>query len=158
MRMTTHRSLTLNRPAHEEEEEVETVDADSLYGRIESAVASRARSVREFLVSLTDLEFRQLLTPRMVPTLYLLGILGSAAAVIAYAAEGFAQSLGSGLVRLLLIGPFAFVTLVTVMRIALELCIAIFRVAIHVNELAGHAEDIADGIPRISFWKPRKKR
>ena len=157
MRMTTLRLPFLNRPRSTEEEDVDA-DGESLFSRMEASFGHRLRAIREFVTSLMDLEFRQLLTPRMLPTLYLLGIFASAGAVIAYAIEGFAQSLVLGLVRLLLIGPVAFLVLVTLTRIALELCIAIFHVAMHVNELAGHAEDIADGIPRISFWKPRKKR
>jgi len=118
----------------------------------------RWHAAQVFLRSLFDLEFRQLLTPRMLPTLYLLGIVASAYAVLGYVIEGFSHSIASGFVRLLLVGPIAFVVLVTLTRVALEFCIAIFRIAVHVNELAGHAEDIAEGIPRISFWKPRKKR
>ncbi|HEX4896565.1 MAG TPA: DUF4282 domain-containing protein [Solimonas sp.] len=124
----------------------------------EGLLAQRLASARELLRGLLDIEFRQLLTPRMLPTLYLIGIGASAYAVLAYAAEGFAQSTGLGLMRLLLVGPVAFVVLVILLRVALELCIALFRIALHVNELAGHAEDIADGLPRISFWKPRRKR
>lgn len=124
----------------------------------EGALAARLTAARELLRGLFDLEFRQLLTPRMLPTLYLLGIAASGYAVVAYAVQGFAESLPLGLVRLLLIGPVAFLVLVTLLRVALELCIALFRIALHVNELAGHAEDIADGLPRISFWKPRRKR
>ncbi len=156
--MTTLRMPFSNRPRSSDADDADAVDGESRFSRMEASVSHRLRALREFLMSLMDLEFRQLLTPRMLPTLYLLGILASAGAVIAYSIEGFAQSVLLGLVRLLLIGPIAFVVLVTLTRVALELCIAIFRVAMHVNELAGHAEDIADGIPRISFWKPRKKR
>ncbi|HEY0974179.1 MAG TPA: DUF4282 domain-containing protein [Solimonas sp.] len=133
------------------------VDLD-VASRPESALIVRLRASFEFLRRLFDLEFRELLIPRMLPTLYLLGIAASGYAVVAFALDGFAQSAVVGLLRLLLIGPVAFLVMVTLLRFALELCIAIFRIALHVNELAGHAEDIADGIPRISFWKPRKKR
>lgn len=112
----------------------------------------------DFLRQLFDMEFRRLLTPRMLPTIYLLAMLASAYGVVAYAIQGFAQSTTLGLVRLLLIGPVAFFVLVTLSRIALELCLVAFRIAVHVNEMAGHTEDLAGSMPRIQFWKTPRKR
>lgn len=112
----------------------------------------------EFLRNLFDLQFQRLLTPRMLPTLFVLAIVASALWVVAYAVQGFSTSLTDGLVRLLLVGPLAFLTLVTCARVALELCLAIFRLAVHASRMAGHTEDIAGGLPRITFWKsPRRK-
>ncbi len=165
MRMLALRFPLMNRRLDPEDGETRPqADGDAPFAReagTEDAtllLRQRAGAAKEFLRSLFDLEFRQLLTPRMLPTLYLLGILASAYAVLGYAIDGFSQSITSGFARLLLVGPVAFIVLVTLCRVALEFCIAIFRIAVHVNELAGHAEDIAEGIPRISFWKPRKKR
>ena len=112
----------------------------------------------EFLRNLFDLQFKQLLTPRMLPTLFVLAIIASALWVVAYAAQGFATSLGEGLMRLLLIGPLAFLTMVTCARVALELCLAIFRLAVHASRMAGHTEDIAGGLPRITFWKAARRK
>ena len=114
--------------------------------------------LREFLRNLFDLQFKQLLTPRMLPTLFLLAIVASGIWVAAYVAEGFGISLYQGLLRLLLLGPAAFLTLVTLARITLELCLAIFRLAVHASRMAGHTEDIAGGLPRITFWKTGRKR
>ncbi|MDE0853096.1 MAG: DUF4282 domain-containing protein [Nevskia sp.] len=112
----------------------------------------------EFLRNLFDLQFRRLLTPRMLPTLFVLAIVASALWVVAYTAQGFSHSLGEGLLRLLLTGPLAFLTLVTCVRVALELCLAIFRLAVHASRMAGHTEDIAGGLPRITFWKTPRRR
>lgn len=114
--------------------------------------------LREFLRNLFDLQFKQLLTPRMLPTLFLLAIVASGIWVAAYVAEGFGISLVQGLLRLLLLGPAAFLTLVTLARITLELCLAIFRLAVYASRMAGHTEDIAGGLPRITFWKTGRKR
>jgi len=113
---------------------------------------------REYLRNLFDLQFKQLLTPRMLPTLFLLAIVASAIWVVGYVAEGFSAGMFHGLLRLLLLGPAAFLTLVTLARIALELCLAIFRLAVHASRMAGHTEDIAGGLPRITFWKSGRKR
>ncbi len=112
----------------------------------------------DFLRNLFDLEFRRLLTPRMLPTLFSFAIIASALAVIGYVLEGFAASFGSGLIRLLLTGPLLFLVLVVLARVALEFCLAIFRIAVHVNKMAGHTEEIAGGLPRIQFWKPLRKK
>ena len=112
----------------------------------------------DFLRNMFDLEFRRLLTPRMLPTLFVLAIVASGLWVAAYAAQGFSHSLGEGLLRLLLIGPLAFLTMVTCARVALELCLAIFRLAVHASRMAGHTEDIAGGLPRITFWKTSRRK
>jgi hypothetical protein len=112
----------------------------------------------EFLRSLFDIEFRRLLTPRMLPTLFVFAIIASGLAVFGFVLEGFAVSTGSGLIRLLLTGPLAFLVLVVLARVALEFCLVLFRIAVHVNKMAGHTEEIAGGLPRIQFWKPTRKK
>lgn len=112
----------------------------------------------EYLRNLFDLQFRRLMTPRMLPTLFVASIIGSGLWVVTYVIQGFAKSSGEGLLRLLLIGPLAFLTLVTCARVALELCLAIFRMAVHASRMAGHTEDIAGGLPRIQFWKAGRRK
>jgi hypothetical protein len=112
----------------------------------------------DFLRSLFDLEFRRLLTPRLTPALYVFAIAAIALAVATYIAAGFGISPGTGLLRLLLIGPLAFLVLVVIARVALEFCLVVFRIAVHVNKMAGHTEEIAGGLPRIQFWKPLRRR
>lgn len=118
----------------------------------------RAGWVVEFFRGLADLEFRSLMTPRMMPALYLLAIIASGWAVISYAVEGFAMSRAQGLIRALLIAPMGFVVLVTLARVALELCLVMFRIAVHINKMAGHTEEIAGGFPKITFWKSFKRK
>ncbi|TXI02789.1 MAG: DUF4282 domain-containing protein [Rhizobium sp.] len=124
----------------------------------ERSLLDRLAWVAEFFRGLADLEFRSLMTPRMMPALYLLGILASAWAVVAYTIEGFTISSSQGWVRAVLIAPVGFVVLVTLIRVALELCMVIFRIAVHINKMAGHTEEIAGGFPRITFWKSFKRK
>ena len=112
----------------------------------------------EFLRGLFDLEFRRLLTPRMMPALYLLAIIASALVVIGYAVEGFTVSLQLGLLRALLLAPLGFIVLVTLARVALEMCLVLFRIAVHINKMAGHTEEIAGGFPKIQFWKSFRRK
>lgn len=122
--------------------------------RIRGALAN----IRSLLVSLADLDFRQMVAPRMLPTLYLLSILAAAYAVLGYAVDGFATSPARGWSRLLLVAPVAFVFMVALSRVALEACLALFRLAAHVEVLSGHAEDIAGGLPRIQFWRAFRRK
>jgi hypothetical protein len=117
-----------------------------------------AAKAGDYLRNLFDLQFRRLMTPRMLPTLFVVSIIGSALWVVTYIIQGFAKSAGEGLLRLLLIGPLAFFTLVTCARVALELCLAVFRMAVHTSRMSGHTEDIAGGLPRITFWKTGGRR
>ena len=117
------------------------------------ADASLADRVREFFRGLFDLQFRRLITPRMLPTIYLLAIAASAYAVLAFAVEGFARSAMLGVFRLLVVAPVGFLVLVTVSRMTLEFLMVVFRIAVNVDQMAGHTGDIASGLPRIQFWK-----
>lgn len=119
---------------------------------------ARLAWIAEFFRGLADLEFRILMTPRMMPALYLLAIVASAWAVIAYAIEGFTVSREQGLIRALLIAPMGFIVLVTLVRVALELCLVMFRIAVHINKMAGHTEEIAGGFPKITFWRSFKRK
>lgn len=110
------------------------------------------RRAGEFLRALFDLEFREWLTPRMVPMLYLLAIIGCGYIALDYVIEGFARSLTAGLLHLLL-SPLLFLLLVTLSRVGLETCLVLFRLAAHLSEMAGHTEEIAGGLPRINFWR-----
>lgn len=124
----------------------------------DAALAQWRAWAADFFSTLFDLEFRRLLTPRMMPTLYVFGIAASALAVGAYIAAGFVTSVATGFVRLFLTGPLMFVVLVVLARVSLEFCLAVFRIAVHVNKMAGHTEEIAAGLPRIQFWKPLRKK
>jgi hypothetical protein len=125
---------------------------------VKRSLADRSAWIAEFFCGLADLEFRSLMTPRMMPALYLLAIIASAWAVITYVIEGFTASYTQGLVRAVLIAPMAFVVLVTLVRVALELCLVIFRIAVHINKMAGHTEEIAGGFPKITFWKSFRRK
>ncbi|HET8882770.1 MAG TPA: DUF4282 domain-containing protein [Solimonas sp.] len=107
----------------------------------------------DYVRALADFSFRQWLTPRMAPMLYGLGVAGSLYGVVVYVLDGFSQSSSMGMGRMLLIGPVAFLVAVTLIRVALEICLVLFRIAVQLSAMAGHTEEIADGMPRITFWK-----
>lgn len=125
---------------------------------VERSLIDRVAWIGEFARGLADFEFRSLMTPRMMPALYLLAIFASAWVVVVYAIEGFTMSTAQGMVRAFLIAPVGFVVLVTLARVALELCLVMFRIAVHISKMAGHTEEIAGGFPKITFWKSFKRK
>lgn len=128
------------------------------------AANSRKAALRiqagELLAGLRDFDFREMLTPRVIPSLYLLAI-GLAGVLSVYlVALGFRDSWLMGAAWLFVLGPTLFVTLVVAARITLELLVSIFHLALHVEEVTkaagrieGQTEDIRSDLPRIQFWR-----
>ena len=124
----------------------------------------------DVLVGLTDVQLRTIVTTRMTPAIYVLCVAGVAAINLYLAVLVFGYSLAIGLVWTLLIMPVLFVSGVVVVRVALEVILSIFRIVVHmetlmdhVSTLKGQTETIVDRteiieLPRIQFWKPRRKR
>ena len=118
----------------------------------------------EALRAVFDPSFERYATTRVVPMLFVLGV-GLAAVSALYATlSAFAEGPAMGLLWLLLLGPAQFVGLSLLVRILLELCLAIFRLAAAIediiaiaNRIEGQAGDIAADLPRIQFWKPRRR-
>lgn len=133
-------------------------ESDETREDLQSGLQQGRQWAADLLSNLFDLQFRRLMTPRMMPTLFLFSIIASAVAAVGFVLEGFAVSTGSGLIRLFVTGPLVFIVLVVLARVALEFCLAVFRIAVHVNKMAGHTEEIASGLPRIQFWKPQRKK
>lgn len=131
------------------------------------AGASLAGEAQRFVAGLFDFQFREMVTTRMLPTIYALGILLGLLLTLYLVVQAFQTSLLKGLVWVLLLGPAVFLALVAALRIGLEFLLAIFRLVLHVERLdeiahriQGQTEEIATDLPRIRFWRsftrPRK--
>lgn len=79
-------------------------------------------------------------------------------------AWGFRQSWWLGAVWLFVAGPALFLAVVTAVRVFLEFVMTVFRIAFflesmgsQVDSLAGQTEEIAEDLPRIQFWRSRKR-
>lgn len=116
-----------------------------------------------FFAGLFDFQFTTVVTTRMVPTIYTLGQLLSALATGYVIFWAFQQSLTSGFVWLLVLGPAMFLALIMMIRVLLEFVLTVFRIAFFlealggkVENIAGQTEEIHEALPRIRFWrKPR---
>lgn len=116
--------------------------------------------IRRLVVGLMDVQFSEMLTPRLLPTIYSLGIVFSGLLTLYLIAMGFRESWGYGVVWLVVLGPATFLALVGALRMGLEFMLAIFRVVVHVERLDeiahrihGQTEEIAEDLPRIQFWR-----
>lgn len=123
--------------------------------------------IQRFLQGLADLQFREMVAPQMLPTLYQFGILLSMILTVYLVICAFGRSTGAGVIWLLALGPALFLALVTGLRIGLEVLLAIFRLVVHVerldevaHQIQGQTEEIVEDLPRIKFWRaftrPRK--
>ncbi|MEQ1439387.1 DUF4282 domain-containing protein [Fontimonas sp. SYSU GA230001] len=116
--------------------------------------------IRRLVLGLADVQFSEMLTPRLLPTIYGLGIVFAALLTLYRIAMGFRESWGQGVAWLVIVGPATFLAVVGALRIGLEFMLAIFRVVVHVERLDeiahrihGQTEEIAEDLPRIQFWR-----
>lgn len=119
---------------------------------------------KDFLKSFADVQFNQIITTRMLPTLYVFGIVFAAIAALYLVVDSWTEN--SWFARIAWCGLFApalFCASVIAWRIILELCFSFFQLVIYVRELhdevqrvAGTTVDIATDLPRIQFWRSYK--
>jgi hypothetical protein len=83
---------------------------------------------------LFDFSFKRFLTPRLVRILYSLSLLAALLSALAWMASGFRDGVMQGLFTLVT-GPIAFLLYVLTARVAMELVLAIFRIAEHIEKL-----------------------
>lgn len=109
--------------------------------------------VRGYLGELFDIQFNTLLTTRMMPGVYSLGIALSALFTVYLVYRGFKNSTWEGVVWLVLLGPGTFIGLVTALRITLEFVLSVFRIAWHIEHVAGSTKELSHNMPRFGFWR-----
>ncbi len=123
---------------------------------------------RDVIAQLFDTQLQTIVTTRMAPTLYVVGIAGVFGLNVYLAVLAFQQALWFGLIWLLLIAPVVFLAGVITVRVALEVILSIFRIVVNMealmeqlHTLRGQTESIAESVedlplPRIQFWRRRR--
>ena len=86
------------------------------------------------LALLFDFSFKRYLTPRLIRILYSLSLLAAVLSALAWMASGFQEGVMRGLFTLVT-GPVAFVIYVLTARVVMELVLAVFRIAEHIEKL-----------------------
>lgn len=114
---------------------------------------SWGQMLRGFLRDLFDLEFKVFMATRMLPIVYVLGILLAALFIVYIVVQRFHESHFEGLLWAFLLGPAAFFGLVTALRITLEFVLAVFRMAWYVEQVANHTQVVSEELPRFTFLR-----
>lgn len=118
----------------------------------------------ELLRGLFDFQFSTIITTRMLPVVYALAVCLTAISTIYLIGWAFTESWQFGLVWLFLAGPTVFLAVVITIRVLLEFFISFFRLVLYIEGMqsqiegiAGQTDDIAEGLPRIVFWRKQSK-
>ncbi len=83
------------------------------------------RDIGKVLDMLRDFSFKELITPLIVKVLYLIGVIVAIPCVFVQVANGFAITEGRGFL-MLFFSPLLYLFYVMVLRIALEIVMALF--------------------------------
>lgn len=118
-----------------------------------------APSQRPALSILLDLQFRQLLTVRLAPFVYVALVVLTGVLCALLVVAGFVTSPWWGVLALAA-APVLFLGGVVAARVAVEFTLAVFEMldcVEHMREVvdgvAGRTEEIAGSLPRLSFWR-----
>ncbi len=98
------------------------------------------------LDAVLDFSFSRFVTPRLIRTLYGLTLLAAALSAVTWMFSGFSSSLLYGLFTLIT-APLAFLIYVLSARVMMEVVLALFRIAEHIETLSRQA-------PRTSASPP----
>ena len=88
-----------------------------------------------YLASLFDFSFSELITKKIIRILYFILVLAIGLGALAFMVAGFSQSFFTGL-GYTVGAAFFFLIYVTLIRVALEIYIVIFRIADYTKEIA----------------------
>jgi hypothetical protein len=89
-------------------------------------------------VGLSDLSFRDLITPRIIRWLYLIALLAGGVSLVVAVFWGLQQSAGQGM-AILVFGLAALFVWVLYVRVVLEVVIVLFQIAENTRRMAGGA-------------------
>lgn len=127
------------------------------YGSVWAAVA-------DILRGLSDVQLRTILTTRLTPVIYVFLIFSVASANLYLTIQAFEHSKIFGFIWMLLIMPLLFIAGVIAVRVGLEVILCIFRIVMNMEALGeqlhtlrGQTETIVEDLPRIQFWRSRKR-
>lgn len=104
-----------------------------------SGVLGPPREEGSFLAALFDLSFRRFVYRQVASTVYCVGLIAVVMAAVLAAGVGFSESVGWGLLALL-IAPLAGLLYLTLLRVTLEVFVVLFRMHDHLETLARTTE------------------
>lgn len=130
----------------------------------EPGTAAAAPAQRAFLRELFDFQFRSFVTTRMLPSIFVIGVINAGVIAVYFTVLGFQASTGMGVAWVLLFGPVTFLGIVLALRVVLEVVLVLFKLTVQVETIQGMAsriegrtEVIVEDLPRIQFWRSPKR-
>ena len=94
-------------------------------------------SEKGFFQSLFDLEFKELITKRVISVLFAISIIVSALFALGIIIDGFTDSFFWGLIKLIIVAPLVFLLQVIFARVVLEVVVVIFNISQNIAKIAG---------------------
>lgn len=120
--------------------------------------------VADILRGLLDVQLRTIVTTRLAPVIYIFLIIGVVYFNLYLAIQAFGHSRAFGLLWTLLVAPVLCVVGVIAVRVALEVILCIFRIVLEMetlmerlSTLQGQTQTIVEDLPRIQFWRTRRR-
>ena len=118
-----------------------------------------------FLASLFDVEFKSLITTKVIKVLYILSMIGIGLVALAFVVAAFNNNAAAGLLVLIIVAPLMALLYLIYVRVLLEIVIAVFRIMETNTELValqrGHvavAPARASPLRRRLRRRPRPRR
>lgn len=93
-----------------------------------------------FFTTLFDFSFSEFIVPKVIQTLFVIGILGAAVGAIFFIAWGFRASFFAGLITILL-SPIIFVIYVILVRVYLEVVMLLFQISDTLNKILAQRKE-----------------
>ena len=81
-----------------------------------------------FLASLFDVEFKSLITTKVIKVLYILSMVGIGLVALAFVVAAFNNNAAAGLLVLIIVAPLMALLYLIYVRVLLEIVIAVFRI------------------------------
>ena len=109
---------------------------------MEAAIPSAAPTNTQqsgFFESLMDTRFDNLITPKLVRFLYIVGMVVLVIGALAWIVAGFANSAGTGILFLIL-APLGALVYLIVLRLYLELVVVAFKIREAADQIAENTE------------------
>ena len=100
-----------------------------------------------FLASLFDVEFKSLITTKVIKVLYILSMIGIGLVALAFVVAAFNNNAAAGLLVLIIVAPLMALIYLIYVRVLLEIVIAIFRIMETNTELVALQRGQAGGGP-----------
>lgn len=95
-----------------------------------------------FIAALFDVSFDRFITPRLLTAIYIIEMIMSVAGWFAFGVKGFTGADGGffhGIFYLFIIAPIGFVLTLMLIRVGLELLMAVFKIAEYAKHIADQA-------------------